>query len=50
MQILWFFLSVFFGIIGFYAVCRVVYSTAVKKASLLLLKKKEKEKKYGRKS
>lgn len=48
MQFLWFFLSVFLGIIGGYSVCRAVYSAAVKKASYLLLKKKEKEKNYGR--
>lgn len=50
MQFLWFFLSVFLGIIGGYAVCRTVYLGLVNKASCLLLKKKEKEKSYGRKS
>ena len=49
MQFLWFFLSVFLGIIGGYSVCRAVYSAAVRKASYLL-RKKEKEKNYGRKS
>lgn len=50
MQFLWFFLSVFFGIIGAFAVVKEVYSAAVKKAALIVLKKKEKEKYYGRKS
>ena len=50
MQFLWFFLSVFLGIIGGYSVCKAVYSAAVKKVSCFLLRKKEKEKNYGRKS
>lgn len=50
MQYLWFFLSVFFGIMGAFYVGKAFYISSVKKAELYISKKKMKEKNYGRKS
>lgn len=50
MQYLWFFLSVFFGIMGAFFVGKIVYRSSVNKAALYISKKKTKEKNYGRKS